>query len=155
MHAVSAGGEEELNQAMLELEFTAAGAYVPGRPNIPRLDQDGISVAGGRDLSCAAIYDPQDEKGAATKVQLFLRAPSASYDYTSPAAEATLAAEGAIKSAALAYTVPANGRYYARILAATAAGTQSDPALAPETEIYVSDVNLPAPTGAAAYLSRG
>jgi hypothetical protein len=149
------GGVEEKNLAVLELEFTAAGAYVLPRPNTPQLRVDGIAVTGGLTAGVTALYDPAGEKGVATKLQLFTRTPSGSYNYAAPADEENLAASGVLRGASLSKTFAVAGWYYLRVLAATAAGVQSDPADAPERLLWVSAENLPAPAYPRATVSRG
>jgi len=145
LRAVNAGVEEK-SLRVLALEYDAAGNFVAPRPNSPGLDAAGVTLSAGRTLTALGTYYTEGEAGIAATLQLFVRTPSGSYDYSAPAASAALstAARG-IKTAGLTCTLPGDGWYYLRPLAATAGGTQSPSADAPEILLYASATVLPAP----------
>jgi hypothetical protein len=150
-------GVEERNLEFLDLEYDGDGKFVPGRPNVPGIHTAQLGVTDGLTLSVPGIYSPHGEKGVATHLKLFVRAPLGSYDYGSPCDSAALEPTGAngLKSALLRYTFPQPGWHYVRILAATAEGTLSDPAQAPEAAVLASAADAPAPELIAAWPSRG
>jgi hypothetical protein len=148
---------EEKNQNVLELEYSVAGVYIVPRPNTPSIDKNGIVITTGTALSLRGIYATKDEKGTATKLQLFLRDaadPASVYDYTSPAAEATLGGVLAgIKVATLTATLTA-GLWYAVLKSSTVAGVQSvDPSN--EVLLNISIAAHDAPTEAVPVIARG
>lgn len=161
LRAVSATGKEEKNLLLLALEYDSSAEFIAARPNTPGVIRASIAVALGRTLSLRAVYSPILESGVATKLQLFTRTLSGYYGgggsdvYTAPDNEADLATSAnGMKAANLTFALPTNGWYYIRVLAATAAGIQSDPTVAPELLVYVSDADMPAGTLGELELSR-
>jgi hypothetical protein len=147
-------GLEERNLAQLDLEYDAAGVFVPPRPNACGLAAESEAVIAGLTLAVPAIYDSAREKATATHVHLYKRTVGGSYAGT-PDASANLAARGnGLKRAALSYTFGAAGWYYVRPRAATAANIESVAAACPEYLVYVSDADPSAPV-LAGELSRG
>ena len=154
VRAVS-GGVEERNGNILFLEFDSSGVFIPARPNTPGLQRDSIAITSGLSLAARATYDPTNEKGVATTIQLFKRTPSGSYNYNSADASGTLASSvGTLKAANLSYVFASAGYYYVRVLAATAGGVQSPSADAPELLVFVSAEDMPADTALEAVLGR-
>ncbi len=155
LRAVLAGVEER-NLYILPLEFNSAGAFVPARPNSPGIQLETILITSGRSIQIKALYNTDHQTAVATSLQLFTRTPGTSYDFTTPAATASLNPGGTpgLQTATFNYTFPADSYYYLTGLAVTAAGTQSPSANAQEILIYASTDTLPAPTGLTAQLSR-
>jgi hypothetical protein len=153
VRAVKAGLEER-NLDTVELEYDAAGAFVPARPNAPDLSEATEAVTGGLTLDIVATYDPAREKGVATHVHLYKRAPGGSYGGTPDAqADLTQAANG-LKEAALELTFGADGWYYVQARAATAQNVESPAAACPEYLVYVADT-APAAPAVEGQVSRG
>lgn len=150
-------GVEERNLDSLELEYDAGGDYVPPRPNVPGLDTRRLSVADGLTLTVRGVYSSQGQRGGATELRMFTRPLGGAYDYAEPVATAALSAVGpnGLQTATLIHAFSAAGWRYVRLLAATAAGTLSDPAGAPEALVYVSTAAAPAPVEFSAWASRG
>ena len=145
LRAVSASGKEEKNLLLLAVEFDAAGARVAGRPNVPGVLRASIAVTAGRTLAMRGIYDPTLALGTATQLQLFTRTLAGAYNFAAPDATASLSSSAnGLQGATLSATLGANGWYYCKVLAATAAGVQTANADAPEFLIYVSDTDMPA-----------
>ena len=145
LRAVSASGKEEKNLLLLAVEFDAAGARVAGRPNVPGVLRASMAVTAGRTLAMRGIYDPSLALGTATQLQLFTRTLAGAYNFAAPDATASLSSSAnGLHGATLSATLGANGWYYCKVLAATAAGVQTANADAPEFLIYVSDTDMPA-----------
>jgi len=147
LRAVS-GGVEERNLNVLLVEYDAAGARVAPRPNTPGINEGGITITSGRDISVPVLYDPTREKGTATQVYFYKRTPSGSYPAVgSPDATASLSSTAnGLKKATISYTFASNGYYYIRALAATAAGVTSLTTDAAEFLVFASDETMAAPT---------
>lgn len=107
--AVLAGVEDGYGRSIV-VEYDAAGAIIPGRPNMPRARVEGVD---GRELSVRVSYDARLETAAGLQARLYLVAEGAAVNYASPNAVATLgAADGkGFKSALLQATAGANGLY--------------------------------------------
>jgi hypothetical protein len=131
---------------MLALEFNAAGAYVPPRPNSPGIQLETIAITAGRAAQIKGIYSTDHQSAAAVSLQLFTRTPAGSYNFASAGATAALSAGGlpGLQTATYNYTFPADGYYYITALAIAADGTQSPSANSQESLIYVSTDTLPA-----------
>ena len=157
LRAVS-GGNEERNLMTLLLEYDAAGNIVLARPNTPGVLLNRVAVTNSLDASIPCTYDPTDEAGTASKVQLFTRDAddsSSTYDFGTVDAEANLgSAVNGVKAATISYSFPAAGWYYCKVLAATAADTLSPAADGVEFLMYVSDSTVPAGS-LTAEISRG
>lgn len=150
------GSIENPAYAGMELEYDSGGVYISARPNQPHIEVGSIAVTSGLTLALRGVYFPQDEAATATTLRLYSRSPGGA---SAQVASATLAAvygsSGVqVKSAAFSYAYGAPGFYWIKVYAATAGGVLSATAT-PEMLIYVSDVDLPAPTGTAAEVSRG
>jgi hypothetical protein len=137
------GGVEEKNVNLLGIEYSAAGARIPPRPNDCTLADVGVTV--GDLVAATIVYANAGEAGTATVGQLFARIPSGTYDFTTPTATGTLAAgvSSGLKKIALTATL-AEGWWYLTGKVATAAGTQSTNQ-APEQLVYVSNSAPAAP----------
>jgi hypothetical protein len=146
------GGIEEQNGETVEIEYDATGAYVPKRPNVPAITS--AIVSSGNTATCKITYPATGEAAAATQVQLFVRDPEGSYDFTNPASTVTLGALAGNYKTAIATATLANGWHWLTAKAATAAGTQCA-GQAPEQLVYASDVNAAPPTAATIVLNRG
>lgn len=156
VRTVKSGGEEK-NSEILFLEYDGSGNYVPPRPNTPAIDAASAAVTGGTTLDITGVYDPTNQAGVATKLQLFKRTPTGSYDFTTVDAEAALTASPfhiTAKTADLSFSFSSAGFYYVTLKAATADDVQStDPS--DEVLVYVSAVDAAAPTDTAISVSRG
>lgn len=153
VRAVAAGVEEQ-NLNAVEIEFDAAGAYVPKRPNGAYLDEGRLVVTAGRALAAVAVYDPSNQAAAPTGVKLFARDPGGAYDYGAPVATAAVVDAGGLKTAALAYTFGADGWYWLRAVPYNADGL-ADVADCPESTLYLCDDAPAAPTDGAFRVARG
>lgn len=137
-------GVEELNGDILFIEYDAAGDYVEGRPNTPSITS--VSVSTGLTINVQGSYNPSNEAGDATKLQLFVRDTDGVYDFNTPSDTSALGVErNGFKTATLSDTLTV-GWYYITVKSVTDLGTQSVES-ATEVLIYVSDVNAVAPTG--------
>jgi len=146
------GGVEEANLSFLNLEYDASGNYVPPRPNNPTFGN--LVVLSGLTISLQGAYTPYGEKGTPTKLQLFSRSLTGSYDFTAtPDAEGTLDAGTNVRLASISKTYLTAGWLYLTLKAATAAGVQSE-SYATEHLVYISDATVAAPTFTAE-VSRG
>lgn len=107
--AVLAGVEDGYGRGIV-IEYDAAGAIVPGRPNLPRARVEGVD---GRELSVRVFYDSRLETATGLQARLYLVAEGAAANYASPDAVAALgAADGkGFKSVLLQATAGANGLY--------------------------------------------
>jgi hypothetical protein len=148
------GAVEERNQDVLELEFGVAGAFTALRPNTPAVQSGGIAVTASRTIGVQATYDSLRELGTATQLQMFIRVVGGSYNYASADATTALSGTARLRSVTLSATRVVDGWCWVRVLAATAAGVQSDPDDAAEYLVWTSAENTPAPTGAVAYVAR-
>ncbi|MBE7465485.1 MAG: hypothetical protein HS116_18565 [Planctomycetes bacterium] len=149
-------GVEERNLNLLAVEFDAAGDFVAARPNSPGIAENGIAYSNGLSIQVSGTYQTLGELGAANTLQLFSRTPGGAYDYENPDDEAELGVErNGVKLATLNHTFSAAGWYYVRLLAATAGGTQSVAASAPEALVYVSAADMPAAANASIEVARG
>jgi hypothetical protein len=152
LRAVNGGIEERVGQA-IEVEFSA-GTRIAPRPNTPGFVDGSAVITSGVNLSVKGIYDPTRERGTATQLQLFVKALGGAYAGTPDATGSLTSTANGLKTATLAYTLPGNGYYYIKLLAATAGGVQS-PADEPiEMLIFASTESLPAPTSFSGELSR-
>jgi hypothetical protein len=155
LRAVSAGGVEEKNLDILELEFNAAGNFETARPNTPGIIRDAVAIANGRATTFRISYDPRHEKAVATHIKLFKRTPTGAYNFAS--ADGTVVLQNTVqflKIASFSYTFPSNGWWFVKCLGWT--GSQlSDATDALEFKIYVSDADMPASTELTAQLTRG
>jgi len=151
VRAVSSGIEEQ-NGNVLEIEYDSSGNRVEQRPNTPVISR--LEVDAGNTLNVVGVYDPDNEDGTATQLKLYSRTIGGAYDF-SAAADATGslgAIQLGVKRASLSKTYT-NGYRYVTLKAATAGGTLSEES-SPERLVYLSDVNVAAPSGDFV-LSRG
>ncbi len=138
------GGEEEKNGEILLVEYDNAGAVVNPRPNVPYIAS--VGVLNGLQINVEGSYNPTDEEGTATALQLFVREPGGTYNFGVVDATGNLGAEiNGVKRANLTKT-EAVGWHYITLKAVTA-GSDVSAGYAPEVAVYVSDVNADAPTG--------
>ena len=147
------GGVEEKNTVELDLEYDAAGAFVPARPPVPGIVD--YSVASGLTVSIDGSVSTFEGLATPATLQLFLRDADGSYDFANPDDTTALAVgtPSTNYTATVEAAVGATGWKYATLKTATAAGTQSEN-YADEVLIYVSDVNVAAPA-VTGYISRG
>lgn len=138
-----AGGVEEKNAALLEIEYDAAGNRVPPRPNPPRLC--GLSVSAGRTVMVEATTFDADEKAAPATAELYLARLTDAFDYEAPAAAAAWGEPaGGVRRATLAAVATADGWWKAAVRAKASDGT---PDLGTAWErVYVSAGEPPAET---------
>lgn len=145
VRAIKAGVEEK-NGNVLEIEYDAAGAVVVARPNTPTLDTASVDVTTGLTLGVRSLYPTADEAASPDKINLYKRAPGGSYNFSVYDAQATPgSAVNGLRLTTLSYTFSAPGWYYVTAKAATAGGVLSS-GQAPEILVYVSDVNMTAPS---------
>ena len=153
LRAVKAGLEER-NLDTLALEYDAAGAFIPPRPNPTGLIEATESIADGLTLDVVATYDPAREKGVATHVHLYKRTPGGSCGGSPDASGNLVQAANGLKEAALILTFGAVGWYYVQARAATATNVESPAADCPEYLVYVQD-SAPAAPDVEGSVSRG
>ena len=153
VRAVS-GGVEEQGLNYINLEYDDAGAKVPPRPNIPMMTT--VNVSAGRTVTFSGMYDPTDELGVGTGVQLFSRTPNGTYDFTAPEGTFTLVVgdKKPVKSASVTYTYGADEYRYLTIKAVTAIGTLSTD-YATEQLVYITNQAQSSPSLPSISLSRG
>jgi hypothetical protein len=138
------GGEEEKNGDILSIEYDASGVVVNPRPNVPYITS--VGVLNGTSINIEGSYNPTDEEGVATALQLFVREPGSTYNFGVVDATGTLGPDiGGTKTATIT-KVESNGWHYVTLKAVTADSAVSA-GYAPEVAVYVSDVNAEAPTG--------
>jgi len=144
-------GTEELNGDILFIEYDSSGVYVDKRPNIPSISS--IDVASGLQINVAGNYNPSGEEGEGASLQLFIRDPDGSYDFTTP--DDTVALGTSINGYKFATLTASKtiGWYYVTLKAITSTGVQCTGQSA-EVAVYVSDLNAVAPTGSFT-LTRG
>lgn len=133
------GGIEEENRYQLNLEFDAAGVYVPARPNIPSIQA--ASAVSGLTVSCKVSYDQARQVGVATHVHLYLKTPSGAYPAI-PDGTAVLSKDGGSYSCTVTAAAPATGWYFCKVFAVTA--IEVEDSTGDEAMLYVSDVANPA-----------
>lgn len=162
------GGVEERNQNAIALEFDNLGNFKPLRPNNVGVPIQKITVTSGRTASIRGVYNPDHQAAAATNIYLYVRTAAGAYSFdangelTGSVANAAIAASGTsgLQAASIGYTFPADGYYYATIMAKTAGGVQSPTVdingnpLYQEVLVLVSNDTLPAGS-LTAQLSRG
>jgi hypothetical protein len=151
----SAGGYEEKNTKMLEIEFDAAGARIAPRPVAPAIDEQNLIVTSGRTVSVRGTYAPEGEPGIASHLQLFERTPTGSYNFATVLAEAALADSfNGLKATTIPYTFSTNGFRYIALKARTAGSVQSENR-SEEFLLYVSDENMTSPPEFSATVAKG
>jgi hypothetical protein len=148
------GGVEEQNLNYVTIEYDNAGAKVLPRPNTPMLSA--INISAGRTIALTGVYDPTDELGVATSLQLFSRTTDGSYDFLTPDGTFTLVAGSRepLESAALTHTYGSDGYLYITAKAVTAAGTQSE-SYPNEVLVFLTSGLQTAPSDTAVTISRG
>lgn len=144
----------ETNLNILQIEYDAAGARVPPRPNTPSLVTESLVISGGSDLAVQGNYPSDGEAGEAYLLQLFSRRPDEEYDFDSPEDQQVLGAgmRTGIKTAALG-AIYTGGLRYICLKAATLDGTQGDASA--EVLIDASTAVVPGAADLTADLARG
>jgi hypothetical protein len=126
--------------ASIDVEFDGDGEYIPPRPNTPSIMKYDITSGLTAEFECS--YDPSREVGVATHVHLYYKAVGGAYN-TTPDASAALLSEGNCKTASPVIILPADGWYWIKINAATAANIEDSTGI--EELIHVSDDQQVAP----------
>jgi hypothetical protein len=143
------GTVEEQNLAVLDLEYDAAGDFVPARPNGAALD---LPATEGLTFRCT--YDRANEASAAVAVNLYAKDPGGSYALVGTG---TLEEIGNgiciawVNGSALADA----GWQYLQARAADEDGIMSDPRTCPEYEYFCGSVGVPAAPELEGFVSRG
>jgi hypothetical protein len=147
------GGVQEANDEIYEIQYTAAGAIDPARPNVPTIQK--LWVTDGLKVNAKIVLFEEDADVAATTADLYVVAVGSSIDLTA-APEATGAFGTAVagaKIATLDYTVGVAGFYRIAAAARSAAGDRC--ASYHERVEWISDSGPPAVEGLEAWVIRG
>jgi hypothetical protein len=148
-------GNEEQNMDGILINYDQFGRHVADRPNKAMIRGTSVEVTSGLTVSVEATYDDAGEDGVATLLKLYARTEFGSYDVEDPVASASITiGKDKVKYANLSYVAPSAGFYWLKALAWTADGGFSVEADCNEVLVYVSDVDMAAPTGFSAYASR-